>query len=56
MIGESTVFQLLEQALIVEEQLKRATLMGVQQDNNHPAMSLQSRYFTITHDNIYLSF
>jgi len=37
-------FKLLEQALIVEEQLKRATLMGVQQDNNHPAMSLQSRF------------
>jgi len=37
-------FKLLEQALIVEEQLKRATLMGVQQDNTHPAMSLQSRF------------
>jgi len=37
-------FKLLEQALIVEEQLKRSTLMGVQQDNQHPAMSLQSRF------------
>lgn len=37
-------FKLLEQALIVEEQLKRATLMEVKQDNAHPAMSLQSRF------------
>ncbi|XP_065656316.1 chromodomain-helicase-DNA-binding protein 3 isoform X8 [Hydra vulgaris] len=37
-------FKLLEQALIVEEQLKRATLMSVTQDNKHPAMSLQSRF------------
>ncbi|XP_057304729.1 chromodomain-helicase-DNA-binding protein 5-like isoform X2 [Hydractinia symbiolongicarpus] len=37
-------FKLLEQALIVEEQLKRATLMRVQQENPHPAMSLQSRF------------
>jgi len=37
-------FKLLEQALIVEEQLKRATLMGVQQENSHPAMALQSRF------------
>ena len=37
-------FQLLEQALIVEEQLRRATLMNVKQDSNHPGMALQSRW------------
>ncbi|XP_065060706.1 chromodomain-helicase-DNA-binding protein 5-like isoform X3 [Rhopilema esculentum] len=37
-------FKLLEQALIVEEQLRRATLMNVKQDNSHPGMALQSRF------------
>jgi len=37
-------FKLLEQALIVEEQLKRATLMEVKQENDHSAMVLQSRF------------
>lgn len=37
-------FKLLEQALIVEEQLKRSTFRNIQQDNQHPAMALQSRF------------
>lgn len=37
-------FQLLEQALVIEEQLRRAAYLNLTQDPNHPAMSLNARF------------
>lgn len=37
-------FQLLEQALVIEEQLRRAAYLNLSQDANHPAMALNSRF------------
>lgn len=37
-------FKLLEQALVIEEQLRRAAYLNLQQDPNHPAMSLNARF------------
>ncbi|XP_066911580.1 chromodomain-helicase-DNA-binding protein Mi-2 homolog isoform X1 [Clytia hemisphaerica] len=37
-------FKLLEQALIVEEQMKRSTFKNIQQSTTHQVMSLQSRF------------
>lgn len=37
-------FKLLEQALVIEEQLRRAAYLNLAQDPNHPAMSLNSRF------------
>jgi len=37
-------FKLLEQALIVEEQMKRSTFKNIQQSATHQVMSLQSRF------------
>jgi len=34
---------LLEQALVIEEQLRRADSMKLRQDANHPAMALNAR-------------
>lgn len=39
----AVVFQLLEQALVIEEQLRRADSMKLRQDANHPAMALNAR-------------
>ena len=36
-------FQLLEQALVIEEQLRRAAYLNLTQDPNHPAMALNAR-------------
>ncbi|XP_075461078.1 chromodomain-helicase-DNA-binding protein 5 isoform X3 [Ascaphus truei] len=36
-------FKLLEQALVIEEQLRRAAYLNMSQDSNHPAMSLNAR-------------
>lgn len=36
-------FQLLEQALVIEEQLRRAAYLNMTQDPNHPAMALNAR-------------
>lgn len=36
-------FQLLEQALVIEEQLRRADSMKLRQDASHPAMALNAR-------------
>lgn len=36
--------QLLEQALVIEEQLRRAAYLNLTQDPNHPAMSLNARF------------
>lgn len=38
------VVQLLEQALVIEEQLRRAAYLNLTQDPNHPAMSLNARF------------
>jgi CHDCT2 (NUC038) domain len=38
------IFQLLEQALVIEEQLRRAAYLNLTQDPNHPAMSLNARF------------
>ncbi|XP_035705882.1 chromodomain-helicase-DNA-binding protein Mi-2 homolog isoform X3 [Folsomia candida] len=37
-------FKLLEQALVIEEQLRRAAYLNLSQDTNHPAMALNSRF------------
>lgn len=37
-------YKLLEQALIIEEQLRRASYLGLMQEPNHPAMALNSRF------------
>lgn len=37
-------FKLLEQALVIEEQLRRAAYLNLAQDPSHPAMSLNSRF------------
>ena len=37
-------FKLLEQALVIEEQLRRAAFLNLTQDAAHPAMALNSRY------------
>ncbi|PFX26138.1 chromodomain-helicase-DNA-binding protein 4-like isoform X3 [Stylophora pistillata] len=37
-------FKLLEQALVIEEQLRRAESMKLRQDANHPAMALNARF------------
>lgn len=37
-------FKLLEQALVIEEQLRRAAYLNLAQDPNHPAMALNSRF------------
>ncbi|NXC44437.1 CHD5 protein, partial [Penelope pileata] len=39
----SPVLQLLEQALVIEEQLRRAAYLNMTQDPNHPAMALNAR-------------
>ena len=36
-------FKLLEQALVIEEQLRRAAFLNLTQDAAHPAMALNSR-------------
>ena len=37
-------FKLLEQALVAEAQVNRAVELGIQQNPNHPVMSLNARY------------
>merc|ERR1719334_2886177 len=37
-------FKLLEQALVIEEQLRRAAFLNLTQDTNHPAMALNTRF------------
>merc|ERR1739844_742034 len=37
-------FKLLEQALVIEEQLRRAAYLNLTQDANHPAMALNPRF------------
>ncbi|OTF80302.1 chromodomain-helicase-DNA-binding protein Mi-2-like protein [Euroglyphus maynei] len=37
-------FKLLEQALVIEEQLRRAAYLNLTQDINHPAMALNTRF------------
>uniref|UniRef100_A0A674F7A2 Chromodomain helicase DNA binding protein 5 n=1 Tax=Salmo trutta TaxID=8032 RepID=A0A674F7A2_SALTR len=37
-------FKLLEQALVIEEQLRRAAYLNMTQDPNHPAMALNTRF------------
>merc|ERR1719206_1379427 len=37
-------FELLEQALVIEEQLRRAAFLNLTQDAAHPAMALNSRF------------
>jgi len=39
----SCASQLLEQALVIEEQLRRAAYLNMTQDPNHPAMALNAR-------------
>ena len=42
--GLILMFQLLEQALVIEEQLRRAAYLNLTQDPNHPAMALNTRF------------
>ncbi len=37
-------FKLLEQALVIEEQLRRAAYLNLTQDPNHQAMALNTRF------------
>jgi len=37
-------FKLLEQALVIEEQLRRAAYLNLTQDHTHPAMALNARF------------
>jgi len=37
-------FKLLEQALVIEEQLRRAAYLNLTQDSNSPVMSLNARF------------
>lgn len=37
-------FQLLEQGLVIEEQLRRAAYLNLTQDPSHPAMALNTRF------------
>lgn len=37
-------FKLLEQALVIEEQLRRAAFLSLSQDAHHPAMALNARF------------
>ncbi|XP_022256025.1 chromodomain-helicase-DNA-binding protein Mi-2 homolog isoform X1 [Limulus polyphemus] len=37
-------FKLLEQALVIEEQLRRAAYLNLTQDSGHPAMALNARF------------
>lgn len=39
-----SLLQLLEQALVIEEQLRRATFLNLQQDPHHPACALNARF------------
>ena len=40
-------FKLLEQALVIEEQLRRAAFLNLTQDAAHPAMALNSRFLEL---------
>ena len=37
-------FKLLEQALVIEEQLRRAAYLNLSQEASHPAMALNARF------------
>ena len=41
-------FKLLEQALVIEEQLRRAAYLNLTQDTNHPAMALNQRFTEVS--------
>ena len=41
-------FKLLEQALVIEEQLRRAAYLNLSQDTNHPAMALNTRFTEVS--------
>ena len=41
-------FKLLEQALVIEEQLRRAAYLNLTQDTNHPAMALNTRFTEVS--------
>lgn len=38
------IFQLLEQALVIEEQLRRAAYLNMSEDPSHPSMALNTRF------------
>ena len=46
-------FKLLEQALVIEEQLRRAAYLNLTQDANHPAMALNTRFTEVRSFNIF---
>ena len=41
-------FKLLEQALVIEEQLRRAAYLNLTQDTAHPAMALNTRFTEVS--------
>ena len=43
-------FKLLEQALVIEEQLRRAAYLNLTQDASHPAMALNTRFTEVSGD------
>lgn len=44
MTPSPSALQLLEQALVIEEQLRRAAYLNMTQDPSHPAMALNARF------------
>ena len=42
------LWQLLEQGLVIEEQLRRAAYLNLTQDPNHPAMAPNEAYQCLT--------
>ena len=42
------LWQLLEQGLVIEEQLRRAAYLNLTQDPNHPAMAPNKAYQCLT--------
>ena len=49
-------FKLLEQALVIEEQLRRAAYLNLTQDTTHPAMALNTRFTEVSSISFILSF
>lgn len=42
--NDCSLLQLLEQALVIEEQLRRAAYLNMSEDPSHPSMALNTRF------------
>ena len=43
-VSSLSLVQLLEQALVIEEQLRRAAYLNMSEDPSHPSMALNTRF------------